>query len=83
MAKIRNILELLPLDDAAKRRAGYLTFAGWKARGRGVLKGQKAREWNSRGKALFQEDQTAEVEEMSDMEEEFWDEIGRVMMLNR
>jgi hypothetical protein len=79
---VKGVLPLERLDarmDAKLRRDGYLTFDGWRAKNRGVKKGEKARKFNSHGKAVFHESQTVEIKAPDWLVREFAGEMDEFL----
>lgn len=81
MNHIMEETEVLPLElldkrqDAALRKKGYKTFAGWKLVDRTVIFGQKARCFDSKGRALFHLEQTTVPETFPGRDgDEGWDD---------
>lgn len=72
-------MRLLPIElldkrqDAALRKEGLRTFAHWSKRGLRIMAGAKAKAFDSKGRALFSEDQTWDVE--SSMSDDVFDDV--------
>ena len=68
--------QLAKRDDAKLRREGFRTYDGWLTKDRQVLFGEKARHFDSRGRALFHLEQTTVPKEYagSDWDSDDWED---------